>query len=91
MKTINLRRRLEALEKDVSSDPIVLLMPDGHKKVVPGHNDYVRGLLGRAVHGDWTPEMELIAQSQSSASGPNEDVEPGVRHIVRRLRELERR
>jgi hypothetical protein len=28
MNTVNLRRRLEALEQDLSSEPIVLLMRD---------------------------------------------------------------
>jgi hypothetical protein len=41
----------------------------------------VLGLLGRAVRGDWTPEMELIARSQSSA-------EPGGAHMIDLVRAL---
>ena len=81
MRTINLRRRLEALEKDLSSEPIVLLMPDGRTETLPGHNDYVVDLLGRAVGGDRTPEMELVARSISST-------EPGGAHMIDLVRAL---
>jgi hypothetical protein len=81
MKT-NLRRRLEALEKDlVSSEPIVLLMPDGRTETLPGHNDYVLNMLGRAVGGDRTPEMDLVARSVSSA-------ELGGAHMIDLVRAL---
>jgi hypothetical protein len=81
MRTVNLRRRLEALEKDLSNEPIVLLMPDGRIETLPGHNDYVLNLLGRAVGGDRTPEMELIARSVSST-------EPGGAHMIDLARAL---
>jgi hypothetical protein len=81
MKTINLLRRLEALEKQISSEPIVLLMPDGRTETLPGHGDYVLDLLGRAVRGDRTPEMELNARSVSSA-------EPDGAHMVDLVRAL---
>lgn len=82
MKTVNLRRRLEALERDFTgSEPILLLMPDGRTETLPGHNDYVLGLLGRALRGDRTPEMELISQSISS-------VEPGGAHMIDLARAL---
>ena len=82
MKTVNLRRRLEALERDFTgTEPILLLMPDGRTETLPGHNDYVLGLLGRALHGDRTPEMELISQSISS-------VEPGGAHMIDLARAL---
>jgi len=82
MRTVNLRRRLDALEQDLSSvELIALLMPDGRTEMLPGHNDYVLGLLGRAVRGDRTPDMELIARSQSSA-------EPGGAHMIDLLRAL---
>ena len=72
MKTINLRRRLEALEKDLSSEPIILLMPDGRTETLRGD---VLDLFSRAVGGEQTPEMELISQSISS-------VEPGGAHMI---------
>lgn len=53
MSTVNLRRRIATLEKDLSGrEPIVLLMPDGRTETLPGHNDYVVNLLGRAIGGD---------------------------------------
>ena len=75
MKTLNLRRRLDALEGQLTSEPILLLMPDGHIETLPGHNDYVLDLLSRAVRGDRTPEMELVARSVSS-------IEPGGAHMI---------
>ena len=37
MKTVNLLRRLEALEEQITSEPIRLLMPDGRTETLPGH------------------------------------------------------
>jgi hypothetical protein len=81
MSTINLRRRLEALEQDLTSEPILLLMPDGRTETLPGHNDYVLNLLGRAVGEDRTPEMDLVARSVSST-------EPGGAHMIDLVRAL---
>ena len=82
MSTIRLRRLLEALEKSPSSqERIVLLMQDGRTEMLPGHNDYVLNLLGRALNGDRTPEMELIAQGVGS-------VEPGDAHMIDLARAL---
>ncbi len=36
MNTINLHRRLEALEQQLTTDPIVLLMPDGRTETLRG-------------------------------------------------------
>jgi hypothetical protein len=55
MKTINLRRRLEALEKGVTTEPIVLHMPDGRTETLRGD---VLDLFSRALGGERTPEME---------------------------------
>jgi hypothetical protein len=63
MSTVNLRRRLEALEQNLSSEPILLLMPDGRTETLRSD---VLDLFSRAVRGDRTPEIELIAQSKSS-------------------------
>jgi hypothetical protein len=81
MKTFNLRRRLEALEDQLTSEPILLLMPDGSTQTLPGHNDHVLNLLSRAVRGDRTPEMERVARSVSS-------IEPGGAHMVDLARAL---
>jgi hypothetical protein len=56
-------------------------MPDGRMETLPGHNDYVLNLLSRAVRGDRTPEIELIARSQSST-------EPGGAHMIDLVRAL---
>ena len=80
MKTNKLVRRLEALEKGVTSlGPIVLLMPDGHTERLAGHDAV--SLLGRALGGDLTPEMELIARSVTST-------EPDGAHMIDLARAL---
>jgi hypothetical protein len=81
MRTINLHRRLEALEKQFTSEPILLKMPDGRIETLRGYNEYVLDLVARAVRGDRTPEMELISQSISS-------VEPGGAHLIDLARAL---
>jgi hypothetical protein len=82
MTTSNLRRRLEALERGLCSvEPIVLLMPDGSTETLPGYNDYLLDLLGRALEGDRTPEMDLVARSVSST-------EPGDAHMIDLVRAL---
>jgi len=78
---MKLHRRLEAIEKQLTSEPILLLMPDGGIETLPGYNDYVLTLLSRAVRGNRTPEMELIARSQSST-------EPGGAHMIDLVRAL---
>jgi hypothetical protein len=78
---MNMHRRLELLEKQITSEPILLLMPDGRTETLPGHSDYVLDLLGHAVRGDRTPEMELIAQSRSSQ-------EPGGAQMIDLARAL---
>jgi hypothetical protein len=79
---INLYRRLAALEKDRSCDELIVLrMPDGRTATLPGHNEYVIDLLGRAVRGDRTPEMDLVARSVSST-------EPGDAHMIDLVRAL---
>jgi len=81
MNATNLRRRLDALEGHLTIKPILLLMPDGSTQTLPGHNDYVLNMLSRAVRGDRTPEMELVARSVSSS-------EPGGAHMVDLVRAL---
>jgi hypothetical protein len=78
MKTINLHRRLEALERQFTSEPIVLLMPDGRTETLRGD---VLDWFTRAIRGDRTPEIELIAQSKSST-------EPGGGKMIELARAL---
>ena len=76
---MNLRRRLEALEKElVSGEQIVLQMPDGRTETLRGS---VLELFYRARDGDRTPEVELIAQSISS-------IEPDGAHMIDLARAL---
>ena len=76
---MNLRRRLEALERSqMGGEPIVLQMPDGHTETLRGS---VLELLSRARDGDRTPEVELIAQSVSST-------EPDGAHMIDLARAL---
>jgi hypothetical protein len=49
----NRNKRLELIEKQLISEPIVLLMPDGRTEMLPGHNDYV---LNAWVRGPWRPD-----------------------------------
>jgi hypothetical protein len=72
---MNLHRRLELLEKRLTSEPVVLQMPDGRVERLRGRGDYLLDLVLRAWRGDRTPEMELIAQSISST-------EPGGGHML---------
>jgi hypothetical protein len=78
MKTINLHRRLEALERQLTGEPILLLMPDGRTETLRGD---VLDLFSRALRRDGTPEIELIAQSISS-------VEPGGGQMIELARAL---
>jgi hypothetical protein len=76
---MNLRRRLEALEKlQLGDDPIVLHMPEGRTETLRGS---VLELFARARDGDRTPEVELIAQSISST-------EPDGAHMIDLARAL---
>jgi len=81
VKTINLRRRLEALENQLTSEPIILLMPDGRTETLPGRGEYMLNLFARACGGERTPEMKLIAESISST-------EPDGAHMIDLVRAL---
>ena len=75
MAIANLNRRLQALEKGVVNEPIILKMPDGSTVTLRGAGDSMLDLLARACRGERTREIELIAQSISST-------EPGGGHLV---------
>jgi hypothetical protein len=64
---MNIKRRLELLEKRLISEPIVLQMPDGRTETLRGPRYYTFELFKRAIGGERTPEMELIAQCTSSS------------------------
>jgi hypothetical protein len=71
----NLRRRIELLEKRLSSDPILLEMPNGNTERILGHPSYVLELMVCSFKGERVEEMELIARSIRSH-------EPGGAHMV---------
>ena len=75
---MNLRRRLEALEKGVTNEPIILLMPDGRSETLRGE---ILDLFSHVFDEERTPEMELIAQSISS-------IEPGGGQMIDLARAL---
>jgi hypothetical protein len=76
---MNLRRRLDALERSqLGGEPIVLLMPDGRTETLRGS---VLELFSRARDRDRTAEVELIAQSVSST-------EPDGAHMIDLARAL---
>lgn len=74
---MNLRRRLEALEKSqTGSELIALDMPDGRAEKLRGD---VLDLFSRALRGDRTPQKELIARSISSTEPDGAHmIEPGA-------------
>lgn len=72
---MNLKRRLEILEKRLTSGSITLYMPDGRTETLRGGRYYALDLFVRACNGERTPEMELVAQSIGS-------IEPGGAHIL---------
>ena len=79
MKTASLRRRLEALEKQITGGgPIILITRDGGKIAIRGDE---RHLLSCAIRGERTPEIEMIARSVSS-------VEPGGGQMIDLARAL---
>lgn len=80
MTRVRLNRRLTQLEKQFSSEPIVLQMPDGRTVTLRGNGDYAVRLLG-SVFGNPTPDLALIAQSTSST-------EPGGAHLIDLARAL---
>ena len=49
-------------------------MPDGGTETLPGHNDYVLNLVGRALHGDRTTKWIFVAQSVSSTEPGGADM-----------------
>ena len=72
---MNLQRRLDLLEKRLTSGSIILFMPDGRTETLRGGRYYSLDLFARACNGERTPEMELVAQSIGS-------IEPGGAHLL---------
>lgn len=87
MKTSNIRRRIEALEKGLSrvvGEPTLLLMPDGSTVTITGDGDYLLRLLGVAFGGEnisseQAAHLELIGKCSDSK-------EPGGGQLVELIR-----
>ena len=65
---MNIRRRIEALEKRLISEPTLLFMPDGRTASIPGRSEYLLKLLVVAARGaNTSPEqaaqLDLIRRS----------------------------
>jgi hypothetical protein len=72
---MKLRRRIEALESALITEPTILVMPDGSTETLPGSGDYMLDLFTRACCRERTEEMESIARSVSST-------EPDGAHMI---------
>jgi hypothetical protein len=70
---MKLNQRLKILEREIINEPIVLTMPDGRTKTLPGSQ--ATGLLARSIGNERTPEIEIVARSISSP-------EPGGGHLI---------
>jgi hypothetical protein len=77
---MNLRRRLEMLEKELMGDePIILHMPHGSTETIPNTSDYMLDLGMRAARGERSRDLELIARSIGAT-------EPGGAHMMELVR-----
>jgi hypothetical protein len=83
---VSLRRRVEALEKDLITEPAILTMPDGSTVTIPGGGDYLLRLLEVATHEESaspeeTKHLDLIRCSRDAR-------EPGGGRITEVIRVL---
>jgi len=80
---VNIRRRIEALEKRLISEPTVLFMPGGRTASIPGRSEYLLKLLVVAARGNVSPEqgaqLDLIRRSTGAR-------EPGGGRLVELIR-----
>lgn len=64
---MTLKRRIEKLEKELRSDPILLHFADGSTRVLRGRRDSLLKLLGAVMNENLSPEeaaqVRLIGQS----------------------------
>ena len=81
---MKLKRRIEALEMGLITDPTILTMPDGRTVTITGPGDYMVRLLGVVFRGA-TPaqaaQLDLIRRS-------TEISEPGGGHMAELVRAL---
>src|ERR1035438_5176131 len=97
---MKLKQRLNALEREINCEPVVLHMVGGRREILPGNQ--ACGLLARSICNERTPAIELVAQSISSTEpGGGTSDRPGTSHlefavpgdavsaVIRRLCQLE--
>ena len=64
---MNIRKRLEALEKRILRDPITLTIPDGRTETMVAHGDYLLRLFLAAIGKTPSPKqaanLDLIRRS----------------------------
>ena len=78
---MNLKRRVETLERRLICDPATLFFADGTSAQIGGRGDYIVKLFAAAVRGERSPQMELVARSVRSE-------EPGGGHMLDLARAL---
>jgi hypothetical protein len=77
---MKLKQRIEALEKEFTSEPILLQMPDGSIETITGSGDHLLRLFevaagGRDISHEQAAQLEMIRQCTGSK-------EPGDAHLV---------
>jgi|GEM_PF-2579231 len=78
---MNFKRRLEALERRLVTDPTTLFFEDGSSVQMSGRGDYVLKLFAAACCDQRSRETEMIARSVRSQ-------EPGGGHMLDLARAL---
>ncbi|HTU48277.1 MAG TPA: hypothetical protein VMF91_24675 [Bryobacteraceae bacterium] len=63
---MNVKRRLEALERTLIRDPATLFFEDGTSIEISGRGDYIADLFAAAIRGERSPQIELLARSVGS-------------------------
>lgn len=75
---MNIDRRLRTLETRLTVEPIRLTFEDGSTVLIPSRvngRDHFPGLLAAAIHGEHSPEMDLLMCAVSIT-------EPGGSHLA---------
>jgi hypothetical protein len=78
---MNLKRRLQSLERRLICDPTTLFFADGTATQISARGDYVMNLFSAAARSERSPQIELVARSIGSE-------EPGGGHLLELARAL---
>jgi hypothetical protein len=63
---MNLKKRIEALERRIVFDPITLFFADGSSTQIGGRRDYGLNLFAAACRGERSRQLEQIGRSVRS-------------------------